>query len=242
MNEGIYIATSGSLMQERRLEVVTNNLANTGTVGYKGDRAIFESFLAESGAYVVPVDVKTDLSQGTMKPTGNELDIAIEGDGFFVVKTPNDIRYTREGNLKLNKDNILVTQRGYPILGEAGPIMVPSGMNITISPNGEVLVGTGPDITPVDTLKIVDFSMSDLLEKEGEGLFNPPKEERPREASKEARDVYVKQGFVEMANVNPLREMVTMIDIQRGYESYQKVIQSIDGINGKAVNEIARVA
>ena len=224
-------------MQEKRLEVVTNNLANVNSVGYKRDRVLFKAFLAESGAYVVPVGVKTDFSHGTMRNTGNELDVALEGDGFLVVKTSNGIRYTREGNLKLNKDNILVTQAGYPVLGEAGPIMVFSGSDITISLRGEVLEGTGLNITPLDTLKIVDFARPDLLEKEGEGLFRAPGEEEANEAG----EIFVKQGFIEMANVNPLWEMVKLIDIQRSYESYQKVIQSIDSINGKAVNEIAKI-
>lgn len=237
MNSGIYIAASGSLMQEKRLELATNNLANAGTVGYKRDSVLFESFLAESGAYVVPLGVKTDFSNGTMKNTGNELDIALEGDGFFSVKTPNGIRYARGGNLKLNKDNILVTQAGYPVLGEAGPVRLPSGADITISSSGEILIGTGLDIVPVGTLKIVDFPKPYHLEKEGEGLFMATGKEK----AKKAKDVLIKQGFIEVANINSLKEMITLIDIQRSYESYQKVIQSIDSINEKAVNDIARV-
>ncbi|MFV1951189.1 MAG: flagellar basal-body rod protein FlgF [Nitrospinota bacterium] len=236
LNSGIYIAASGSLMQEKRLELTTNNLANVSTVGYKRDNLLFESFLAESGDYVVPVGVKTDFSNGTMKNTGNELDIAMEGDGFFSVKTPNGIRYARGGNLKLNKDNILVTQAGYPVLGEAGPIKV-SGTDITINSGGEILTGAGLDIVPAGTLKIVDFPKPYHLEKEGEGLFRAAGKEK----AKKAKDVFIRQGFVETANINSLREIVTLIDIQRSYESYQKVIQSIDSINGKAVNDIARV-
>lgn len=224
-------------MQEKRLGVATNNLANAGTVGYKRDSLLFESFLAESGDYVVPLGVKTDFSHGTMKNTGNTLDIALEGDGFFSVKTPNGTRYARGGNLKLNKDNILVTQAGYPVLGEVGPVRLPSGADITISSSGEILIGTGLDIVPVGTLKIVDFPKPYHLEKEGEGLFRATGKEK----AKKAKDVFVQQGFVETANINSLREMISLIDIQRSYESYQKVIQSIDSINGKAVNDIGRV-
>jgi len=168
---------------------------------------------------------------GKMKYTGNDLDLAIEGNGFFVVETPQGKKYTRNGNFRLNHQNQIVTQQGYPVLGERGPLQTINGREINISEDGQVYLG---DLKG-DSFLIVDFNDKDLLNKGGDNLYELG------EAREEInKDFNLKQGYLEDSNVKIVQEMVKMIETNRLYELNQKMIQNSDNILSKAVNEIAR--
>ena len=244
MNRGIYPLLSGGMAQEMRLDVISHNLSNINTLGYKKDKAIFKSFFpsfsdsyietegsvfGKDKAFVQYDGSMIDLSGGSIRNTGNKLDLAINGDGFFVVEKNGDVRYTRNGNFSLDDQRRIVTQNGDPVLGEGGPIIVPEG-EITIDEQGAVFVGS----EEAGKLRIADLANKEEIKKEGDSLFLGGGE-RPSEGFK------VMQGALEQSNVNTIEEMASMIEVLRGYESYQKVIQTIDEINSKSASEIGRV-
>jgi flagellar basal-body rod protein FlgG len=268
MNKGIYTALSGSIIQERRLDIISNNLANLNSIAYKGDLAVFESYLphqkdvniqsnipkaANTQVYVIQSNPYIDFSQGPLIETTHELDLALDGDGFFVVETPDGIRYTRSGNFKIGAESILITQEGYPVLGgmdnEIGErifinlVSVAQRGEISISPDGMISVidqfsGDLPlRLQKAYKLKIVDFQKPYKLKKEGDGLY-APLDKGIKEF--EVKNAIVKQGFLEQSNINTIKEMTSMIEVIRGYESYQKVIQSFSDSASKMMDEVGR--
>ncbi len=225
MDIGFYQAIRGSRVQGRRFDIITNNLANVGTTGFKKDTLTFDRALQEY--------VKTDLSQGSLRLTGNRLDLALEGDGFFEIETPRGIRYTRNGSFSLNGEGVLVTKNGDPVLGENGTILIGDG-DITIDTQGQITV----DETVVDTLSVAKFARPERLQKEGLSncIYNGDEKEIVR-----PENVLVKQGFLEESNVMVVEEMTKMIETLRTYECYQKMIQIFDETSHKAINEVGRV-
>jgi flagellar basal-body rod protein FlgG len=221
---GIYQAIRGSLIQGRRFDIITNNLANVGTTGFKKDTLTFDRALQEY--------VKTDLSQGNLRSTSNPLDIALEGDGFFRIQTPSGIRYTRNGSFCLNADGVLVTKNGDQVLGKKGAIRTGSG-NIAIDTQGQITV----DQKVVDTLSVDTFVRPERLQKAGLSycIYTGNQEEIV-----EPEKVLVKQGCLEESNVIVVEEMAKMIETLRTYGSYQKVIQTFDETSYKAINEVGR--
>jgi flagellar basal-body rod protein FlgG len=164
------------------------------------------------------------------------LDLAITGDGFFKIQTDHGIRYTRNGNFGLNAEGTLVTGEGDVVLGENGPITIDEdGEVITINDAGEVDV----DETVIGTLKIVSFDAPEQLTKEGNSLFyySGP------ESDEITPDYFeVRQGHLEQSNVEMIREMTNMVTINRQYETFQKLIQTIDELDTKATSEIGKIA
>ena len=183
MHEGIYIAASAGLKQGRKMEVIAQNLANVNNTGYKRDRLVFKemmpSFKQETGldgankvlaspeksnsnvSYVAITDHYTDFTPGAFKETGGALDIALDGQGFFSVQTEEGVRYTRNGNFRLDTANRLVNQKGQPILNEENqPIVIDAkGADIGIDQNGNISVGTGLVNISLGNIKLVDFNM-----------------------------------------------------------------------------------
>lgn len=241
MNSGLYAALSGNLAAMRRLDVISNNLANANTAGFKKDRIAFESLLAlsageapEKAGLVQANDIYfTDYSAGPVKQTGNTLDLAIEGDGFFAVNTPQGPAYTRQGNFERNAAGRLVTTEGYEVVGSGGPITI-NGSRVEVSARGEVMV----DGVQVATLQVVDFPKPYAFQKLGSSLFVPSD---PGAAAQPVRTVSVKQGYLEESNVSVVQEMVQMIEANRYFEACQRVVKSYDDAAGKAANDIGRV-
>ena len=253
MSYGLYAAVSGSMVQEKRMEILSNNLANVNTSGFKEDRPIFREFynkvqntimltdtdsqgssmLAQkmNMGYLTFSGVKTDFSAGDMKYTGNPLDVAINGPGFFVVDTPRGELYTRMGNFSLNDKGELVTHEGYTLKGKGKSIKI-EGTEITIDRKGAVTV----DKVEVDTLKLVDFEDYTALRKVGDNLF-----EDSGGNVRKAEECEIKHRTLELSNINIVKEMVKMIDVLRLYESYQKVIQSLDETTSRATREVGAV-
>ncbi len=265
MNEGIYIAASGALKQEKKMDIIANNLANVNSNGFKKDQIAFESLLPPfknkqdltfdqsrnellppdqsnlNVAYVGVADYSTDFSQGGLLATGNTYDLALDGKGFFIVKTPDGIAYTRKGDFHIDPNNKLVDRNGNPVqsgLG-GGDVVIPTvGGKTTIDKNGSISVGRGLGNIPVGRVGVVDFVNGEKLEKLGNGLYRP--------VSKEAKGVEpgqtaIRQGFVEQSNVKSVDEMTKMIETVRAFETYQKVIQTIDQVDERSVNSLGRI-
>lgn len=243
MNRGIYVALSGTLAQEKRLDVLTNNLANVNTPGFKKDKAVFKIALPPVDSQIFPSQgvfkdkvfvetgaVATDFSVAPINQTGNPLDIAIDGNGFFEVMTPLGTRYTRDGSLRRSDKGELVTSDGYKVMGDGGPIRLEGGV-VKVDRDGNISV----DDATVGKLKIVDFPKPYSLKKEMENLYALPPSTKPVPSSAE-----LKQGYTEGANVSVIREMTNMVDTMRSYESYIKAMQSMDEATGKVINEVGR--
>ena len=227
MIQDITIIVQSALTQEMKLENTANHLANATTTGFKADLLSFDEALQAHSTI--------DFRQGDLRETGNVLDLALSGEGFFKIQTENGIRYTRNGTFSLNNDHILVTQNGSPVMGENGPIFI-QGSYVEINENGEIFVDNEKlEKQRVDRLKMVTFSAKENLVKEGESFFQytgDPSEEMDSDS------VTVTQGALEMPNTSVVIEMTKMVETMRTYEAYMKIIQTFDEVDGKIVNEL----
>jgi flagellar basal-body rod protein FlgF len=242
MNTAMYKALSGAIAQMRRLEVVSENLANVNTVGHKGSHIAFTEVLADvtrqkerAGGLVAIAEQRTDFSQGMMQQTENPLDLAIDGEGFFAVETSRGIRFTRQGNFTRGADGTVVTPIGDALLGENGPIRV-SGKDVRITADGKVT----SEGSAVDTIQLARFSDPRVLEKEGHTLFRAP-EGAAQPVTDVGDSVSILQGYVEQANVTPIDALVSLIATQRQFEVYVRAMKTLDGATEKVLNETARV-
>jgi len=239
------------------MDVISNNIANVNTTGFKRDRVITQSFTDEFIRRVndpsindpvrlpfrnsVPVgryslgtfvdDLSTDFTTGSFNTTGGTFDLAINGSGFFAVNSGGQERYTRDGAFTLNQDRMLVTKDGFSVTGADGnPIIIPDGM-VSITPAGEIFV----DGELINTIRLMDFENPAMLRNQGANLWNalPGANPVPFTGS-------VEQGVLELSNVNIVREMVEMIEISRAYEANQRMITVIDTTMQLAANDIGR--
>jgi flagellar basal-body rod protein FlgG len=234
----MYKALSGAIVQTRRLEVVTQDLANINTAGYKGERLVFREVLEAPtkpgeriGGQVAVTEQHTDFSSGSLRYSGNPLDLAILGEGFFSVQTPRGVRYTRQGTFTLSPEKNLAMPSGEPLLGESGPIHV-EGSRVDVTSDGRVLV----DGEEVDRLRIMRAQDPRRLVREGSSFF------RVEEGEMEAvKDLLLEPGSVEEANVNSIESMVALIDISRQFEAYERAMRTIDSATEKAVNEVGKI-
>lgn len=234
MMKGIYIAVSAATTKQAEMDTITHNLANTNTTGYKKETISFKDYMIPQanvssrpdGRAMSEVYVRnTDFSNGNLIRTGNDLDIAIDGNGFIALEGG---LYTRRGDLKRSVDGYLVAYGDRKVLGNNGPIRLPEGA-VTISDTGNVLAG---DIV-VDTLKVVDFEKKEELTREGEEIFSA-KDNGVKTSAK------IRQGYLETSNVGVVNEMVHMIAALREYESFQKAIQTFDEAMAKVNNDMGR--
>ncbi len=243
MDRGVYTAAIGGINQARNLEIITTNLAGSSMAGFKKAMPVFTvlepSGRSQGGAAGVPgVRVLsgvggtfTDFSQGTLKMTGNPLDIAISGEGFFVVQTSDGERYTRKGDFLLDKEGKLMTRAGDQIEGEGGGVTLTPG-KISIAADGTISVNDGVNESIVDRLKIVVFKDPYHLTRVGNGLFSAPDGMARKDVG---AGTSVVQGHLEMSNVNAVHEMVSMINALRIYESQMKIMKGFDEITEKAI-------
>jgi len=243
MYKGIYIAASGAVLKQTQLDVISQNLANANTAGYKKDTLSFKDYLFQTEPSSTPdgrdmteySGSKTDLSNGNSVSTGNSFDIAVEGDGFIALEGN---KYTRKGDLKKNGEGFLTTNDGIKVLGQAGPISIPDdSTQVSIDLQGKVSVLTVGNTLPseIDTIKVVNFGPDANLTKTGDGLFTANADAgTPSTAT-------IKQGYLETSNVNVVKEMVQMIQAMREFETYQKAIQAFDSATSKVTNDLGRL-
>lgn len=234
MDRGIFVALSGAVLQEKRLEILSDNLANVNTAGFKKQRPLFQDAMPApygTRTFAVADGAVTDMSQGVAEKTGRRLDVAIKGDGFFVVDTPYGKRYTRDGNFTLGPQGNITTREGHAVLGRNGVIKLTSS-DVVIDAEGNIQ-GNGATI---DKLKLVNFDNPGKLFREG-NFFSAPLEVKEAGVSP---DTGLEQGYIEVSNVNAVKSMTTMIEVLRSYETHSKMIQSLDDMTKKAIEEVGR--
>ena len=260
MVRALYTAWTGLRNEEKRMDVVTNNMANADTTGYKKIDVTAQSFDRQLAIKIndategpdlirgiggVTLGVKigetyVDMSQGNFRQTEDLYNFALSGNGFFTISTTDKsgtehIRYTRDGDFTVTRDGYLVTKDGDFVLGDGGNrIQIPDANLVEISVNqmGEIYSGN----TYVSKLQIVDFENYDYLSSYGENMY-----EAVNGATIVGSDATVNQGYLEMSNVNMVTEMVDMIAVTRAYETNQKMMQTVDQTLDKAVNNIGNV-
>lgn len=278
--KNIWVPLSGQVAQQRKVETIANNVANANTVGFKKDQLVFKEHLTALTKGVEDIDIPrkefspadfyhtqgaenamvavdgsfTIFEQGTLIPTSNPLDIALKGNGFLEVLTPNGVRFTRKGNLSLSKEGELVTDQGFKLLSainiseeavrnpaSAGNvpsaderiIKVPTNTKLTFNNEGEVLTRDGI----IGKISVVEFKDTHALKKEGNSVFITPDETN---IIRNNIQTSVNQGFLEGSNVNAIEEMSELIKAHRHFESIQKAINAYDQISGKAANELGK--
>ncbi|WP_426349156.1 flagellar hook-basal body complex protein [Alloiococcus sp. CFN-8] len=252
MIRGLYTAVSGLITQQSKQEVVTNNIANVNTIGFKSDKIVAESFKEvliqnydgssrggkrqELGGLSLGSRIDetiTSFTQGTIEDTDNERDFAIIGRGFFTVERDGNRFFSRDGSFNVDNQGFLVSSTGDRVLGvnsssnEITPIYV-GNSNITLSNNNIYI-----DNNLSYSFFTVDFDSYDNLEKIGDNLYSGDGSFRA--------NCEVKQNALEKSNVNVVNEMLEMMTVMRNFESNQKVVQIIDETLSKAANEVGRI-
>jgi len=254
MENALLIGLSRQMSLQRELATVANNIANINTNGYKADGAIFEEYLMPVArattfmrgddrlSFVQDRATWHDLASGPLRQTGNELDVAIDGDAFLAVQTPRGERYTRNGALQINAQGQLVTSAGEPVLGDGGPIQFqPTDRAITISATGSISVreGANADADSVrGRLRLVSFAQAARLQKDGSSLFAAPADMAPAPAPVEVRVI---QGAIEQSNVRGVVEMSRMIELNRAYTSVTSILQQQGDLRRTAIERLAEM-
>jgi flagellar basal-body rod protein FlgF len=244
MDSGFYSAFTALAARMQSLDLVANNLANANTVGYKGQQEFYRAFSASlNHSRLTPENQAIndfgmvggshlDLSAGSIKDTGNDTDVAIDGTGFFSLQTKAGVRYTRNGNFRLDAQRQLVDAQGNPVLGEQGPIVLPSG-KLTISPDGTISVGGAI----VDKLKIVDFKPDTVILPEGSSDFMVP-----AGSTVPATAAQVRQGALESSNSDPVTSAMALMNLQRNAELVQRALSIFNtDFNQTAVQELPKI-
>lgn len=257
MVRGLYTAYTGMANEQKRLDIISNNLANAATTGYKVQNVTSQSFdnlltikvKDSSEAYndrpighmslgVKLGEAYTDQSQGSLRQTGNTYDLALEGKGFFTIEVTDragnvSTQYTRNGSFTMSNDGELVDMEGNHLIGESGIITIPTdAANVVIDATGAIYA----DNAYVDTVKIADFEDYDYLTNVGDTRY------KALDGAVETLAAgSVRQGYLEQSNVNVVTQMVNMISITRAYEANQKLISSIDKTLDLAANSVGRV-
>lgn len=229
MLNGLYSAASALNAAEVRHEAIANNLANVSTPGYRRQFVVLESNVGQQlpggaagslGMHGPNVaEVVHSFEPGEYKFTDSPLDLAIAGDGFFVVESPAGRLYTRNGAFTLDENRTLVTHSGMPVLGQGGPITLPPGSDIIVQEDGTILV----DGTEVGRLQIVSFQDPSKLQPAGTTLFQAP----PEAGMETVTEPVIRQGYREMSNVNPVSELVNLIVSARHHEAAQRALKAI---------------
>lgn len=266
MVKGLYTAYTGMIEEMRRMDVMTNNLANASTTGYKKEGAVNQSFddqlaikikdtsealparkLGDVNLGVKVGETYRDFSQGSFSVTDNPYDLALDGEGFFAIEFRSkngdtSIKYTRDGSFTVDRNGYLMTKDGDYVLNANGARNTLGGEAnyVRVDPNQEVTIDRNGTVFQnnirVAQIGIVDAEDYNYLEKYGENLFNLVPGGRMIDSN-----AGVEQGCLEMSNVNVVTEMVDMITITRAYEANQKIITTIDGTLDKAVNTVGQV-
>lgn len=276
MSKGLWPAISGSVAQSERLDVIANNIANSDTNGFKKDQVAFRAVMSSAvtaamkegiptkpytekdfhkldgtdTAYVAVDGTFTDFSQGRAKVTGSPLDVALEGRGFLEVLSPQGVRYTRQGSLRINQEGSLVTMEGFPVLSPGGqeaeggqPVareellarairLNPAGA-VTITTDGKIFQGN----QQVAELSVREFVDPKLLSKEGSALF---KNETPANISAESTTM-VRQGMLETSNVNAIAEMTELLKASRLFEANEKIVRTYGDLEARVVNDLGKL-
>ncbi len=256
MVKGLYTAYTGMINEQHRMDVLTNNLANASTVGFKKEGATSQAFdevlalkikdTTDAGMVKplggISLGVKigenyTDYSQGSLRETGNTFDVALSGNGFFTIEFTNkagqtSTKYTRDGGFTLNKDGYLVTKDGDYVLGKSGRIKLDPLQEASIDKQGNIYQND----TLVAAFDITDFEDYNYLEHYGENYYQTVDGFKEK-----AADFQTLSGYQEMSNIQVVSEMVEMISVSRAYETNQKIVQTYDSSLEIAANQLGKI-
>lgn len=245
MENSLYIALSKQSCLWRNMESTANNLANMNTVGYKATDPLFTQYVNKNSksndvaalqkgvSFVQDMGTMRDLSSGPIQHTGNNLDIALEGEGFFTIETAEGEKYSRNGKFSLNNDGMIVNSEGYPLVSESGaPFFIsPEETSISISNEGTISTENGA----LGKIKIAEFSDPQALTAEHSGLYKP----KEGNSVLKAKNTKVIQGSLEGSNVQAIPEMTKLISIQRQFEYVQKMIDTENQRQNNAINVLS---
>jgi flagellar basal-body rod protein FlgF len=253
MENASLVGLSRQIALQRELDVVSNNIANLNTTGFKADNVVFQEHLMPLAranqfrgndrqvSFVQDRATWLDLSQGPLEQTGSPLDVAVSGNAFMTVQTPRGERYTRNGALQINNVGELVTSEGYQVVGESGPIVFQNtDRDITINPDGSIRVREGANATADSSrgkLRIVDFQNPQQLQKDGSSLFDAGTTQQPRPTT----DSRVVQGAVEKSNVQGVLEMTRLIEVSRSYTEVSAILQQQSEMRRDSISRLADV-
>lgn len=239
METTVLAAISRQIGIQSEMDAVANNIANSSTAGFKNERILFVDYLQDVGAGQTIAlrkedGIIVDYSDGPIRVTGNPLDVALRGEGFLQVETPDGIRYTRSGRLHLDPTGMLINADGSAILGDDGlPILTfPGDTSIIIGPDGGVSSESGD----LGRLALVAFADNGNLRKVGGGLYDTP------DLPIAALDATLVQGSLEGSNVEPITEMTRMIALMRSYQSAQTLINEQYDIRKQAISILGGVS
>lgn len=241
MAGGTYTALSGLRTRMEQLDRLASDIANAKTAGYKSERVTTNTAerpdfgrALQSAIDVTPGPGRLDFRPGSMERTGRDLDLAIEGRGFFVIDTPNGVRYTRNGNFSRQADGTITTADGMPVRGANGPLKIAGDGALTIDDDGTVRAG----VQNVGRVAVVDFDDYAQLEREELGRFRAPASLTPRAADDNS---VIRGGLLEASNVSVPDRMVAMTDLARSFEALQRGLALLmNDIDGRAATELGR--
>lgn len=259
MRESMYSALFGAMSNEVRLNTISNNLANVNTTGFKKQAYAFQDtfqrfahdYLTDDRTSLRGADnwpkryvqsrarlgsQYSDQSQGSLQVTGNALDLALTGGGYFKVRGPQGDMLTRNGSFQLSTDGRLITEQGYEVLGGGGPVTLPRDNKIQIDSNGRI-TADGADLGVLD---LVDVSDPKGLEMVGKNLFQIKKGSTATEVP--PQEVAVQQGYLEKSNVEIVTELVNMMEAQRAFEINQKIMTTTDSMESLVINKVGQVS
>ncbi|MCT8972827.1 flagellar basal-body rod protein FlgF [Microbaculum marinisediminis] len=238
----LLVSLSRQVALRRQMDVIANNLANLETGGFKSSDVLFEEYLmpkAEASdalpgdrdiSYVIDRGTLQDFAPGPIQQTGNPLDVAIDGEGWFVVQTPAGERYTRNGAFLLDNEGALVTAEGHRVMGDGGVITFDERDGaVAIAADGTVSTKAGEK----GRLRVAVFDDDAILQPEGSSLFSAPVQPQT------ANDATVRQGMVEGSNVQPIVEMTRMIEVTRAYTSLSSMLERMDDMRRNAISVLA---
>lgn len=250
MQNALYVSLSKQVALRREMDVIANNLANMDTNGFKGNDVTFEEYLSSKAriAHPSPTDRRvsyvresgstTDFSEGALQQTGGVLDLAIRGEGYFVVDTPQGERYTRNGAFTMNEKGELVNMQGYRVRGQNGPIQFDQqDTNITFGREGTITAINGIQNQVIERakLRMVRFNDENALVREGNGLYAAVGQTAQPVTEKSS----LTQGSLEKSNVRPIVEMSRMLEVMRAYQSLSSMMTKTDDLRKTAIDKLA---
>lgn len=244
MENALYIGLSRQMILRREMEIIANNIANMDTNGFKVESMIQKTDPSEPAVtlggprpvkFVAPDGVARDFGQGVLTRTGGELDMAIEGKGFFQVQTPQGPRFTRDGRFTTDTTGRLVTQGGHAVLDASGGEIVinPEKGQVSVAADGSMSQGN----EAVGKVGVYTFTNPGALEKAGDNLFR----NGSNLAANPAAESKLRQGFLEGSNVRPVLEITRMVEVSRAYESTTKMMESEAELSRRSVERLGRV-
>lgn len=244
MDNALYVGLSRQMTLRHELDIVANNIANADTTGFKVENLLVATEPKSPAVtldgpkpvkFVIDTGVARDFSQGTLRTTGSPLDLAIEGQAFFKLTTPDGERYTRDGHFRLDDTGKVVTQNGQPVADSGGGELLidPQKGPIAIAADGTVSQGT----EQVGKIGVVRFDSLSVLEKTGDNLYRNTSNQQ----SQPAPDARVRQGMLEGSNVNTITQITKMLEVTRAYESMAKMMDSTATLSRDSISRLGKV-